>query len=355
MLSGDDVFSDEIYTAITGGSIFNKVADKISGNNAERGSKKPLGRPIAIDDGRLLNARDHLVFLFENSWADVGGRLRWIKKPADLLETLQVWEKDNRHNLHYLPQTLLRTSSTPATPRWLTVTRGQLRELNQAVRSADDAREKCRQSLETAQRALSAQLSEGERAVVEDQISRRSQRLAEAEVERVALSNRQQEVQELLLDGEACFARTEFVRFCKSNRYRLTPLNIANALAGLPYIGWRQSAKRCKKHAAPGVDGRSMQVFKTIQRILRSCTRRSDLVGQAERWLRAQKGTKSLGVSDLREKWYYLRWSIKTVLEASPRVPTRELPFAIAREYGRRIGRPSNVDLLFEEEERIVN
>jgi hypothetical protein len=98
-----------------------------------------------------------------------------------------------------------------------------------------------------------------------------------------------------------------------------------------------------------------MQVFDTIQRILRSCTRRSDLIGHAERWLRAQNRAKSLGVSELQQKWYYLRWSIKTVLETSPRVPTRELPFAIAREYWKRIGRPSNVDLLFEEEERIVN
>jgi hypothetical protein len=155
--------------------------------------------------------------------------------------------------------------------------------------------------------------------------------------------------------AKASFARAEFVRFCQSNRYRLNPLNIANALAGLPHIGWRQSAKRCKNHPAPGADGRSMQVFKTIDRIVRLCVRRSDLVGHAERWLRVQKAKRSLGVSDLQEKWYYLRWSIKTALEMNPRVSTRNLPFAITREYWKRISRPSNVDLLFEEEERIVN
>jgi hypothetical protein len=56
----------------------------------------------------------------------------------------------------------------------------------------------------------------------------------------------------------------------------------------------------------------------------------------------------------LRKKWYYLRWSIKTVLEAEPRVSSRSLPFAITREYWKRTNRPSNVDALFEEEERIV-
>jgi len=332
------------------------VANNLQSLFAEDTPKSPRrGRPIAIDDGTLWNARDHLLWLFETTWAHVGARLPWIKKPADVLQTLQVWKEENRHTNHYLPQILLRPSSTLATPKWLTVTRRQLGELNEAVRTADDARQKCLKSVETAQRALSDGLSESEKTTVQDQISRRSQKLAEAEAEYLALSKQQRETQELLLDGEASFTRAEFVRFCTSNRYRLTPLNIANALAGLPYISWRQSVLRCKRHAAPSAEGRSMQLFNVIQRIVRSCTRRSDLMRHAERWLRTQKGSKSQGVSELQQKWYYLRWSIKSVLEANPRVPTRELPFAIAREYWKRISRPSNVDSLFEEDERIVN
>lgn len=313
--------------------------------------KPHRGRPIAIDDGRLWNMRDQLVFLFENNWHDVGGKLRWIKKPADVIETLAIWKDTDQ----YVAKCLLRPSSVPASPKWLTVTRRKVGELNSALYDANDARERCRQSLETAQRALSANLSDGERAVVQDQISRRAEKFSHAEAEYSAIADRRRKMEELLLDGEACFARAEFVRFCKSNRYRLMPLNIANALAGLPHIGWRQSAKRCKKSAAPGAAGRSMQVFNTIQGILRSCTRRSDLIGHAERWLRTQKSTKSQGVSELQEKWYYLRWSLKTVLEASPRVATRDLPFATAKEYWKRLRQPSNVDRLFEEEERIVN
>lgn len=323
---------------------------------SEEKPKPQRGRPIAIDDGQLWNARDHLVWLFESTWADVGERLPWIRKPAKVFEMLQVWENPNSsYNQHYIAKCLLRPSTTPVKQKWLNARRRELDKLNEAVRSAWDDREKCRQSLEIAQRALGPDLSESEKAIVQDQISRRKQKFSEAEAEYLAASERQKKMQDLLSDGEASFARDEFVRFCRSNRYRLRPLNIANALAGLPHIGWRQSAKRCKKHPCPGVNGRSMQVFTTIERIVRSCVRRSDLVGHAERWLKAQKGRKSLGVSELQEKWYYLRWSIKTVLEVTPRVQTRDLPFAIAREYWKRISRPSNVDLLFEEEERVVN
>lgn len=205
--------------------------------------KPQPGRPIAIEDGRLLGARDHLVWLFEGTWADIGARLSWVKKPADVLDAIRVWDNPNLSTgNHYIAKCLLRPSSIPVTPKWLTVKRRELGELNEAARSAWDAREKCRQSLEVAQRALSPDLSEDEKAIVQDQISRRAQKFSEADAEQLAANDRQKKMQDLLNDGEASFARAEFVRFCQSNRYRLTPLNVANALAGLPYIGWRQSA-----------------------------------------------------------------------------------------------------------------
>lgn len=330
------------------------AAEKMMAFFPEEPKPEP-GRPIAIDDGRLWGARDHLVWLFEETWADIGERLQWIKKTADLLEVLQVWNNPNNScSHHYIAKTLLRPTSTAATPRWLVNTRRQLGKMNDAVLNASQIKEKCTQSLETAQRAMNDQLSEADKAAVQDQISRRTAKLAAAEAEYSALDSQQLKMQELLLDGEAFFARSEFLRFCKSNRYRLEPLNLANALAGLPYIGWRQSIKRCQPHPAPGADGQSMQVFRTIDRIVRSNVRRADLEGHAERYLKSQRGKqRTLGVTKLREKWYYLRWSIKTVLEAEPRVVSRELPFAITREYWKRVSRPSNVDLLFEEEERI--
>lgn len=334
------------------------VAEKMAGMLDQQKPKQPRGRPIVIDDGRLVGARDHLVWLFEQTWADVGSRLPWIKKPADVLSAIVVWSDPNAcFNQHYIAKSLLRPSSVPANSKWLATIRHELGALNVAVRAASDRRDKCRESFEKAERAMSGQLSANDKSAVEDQILRRRQKLSEAEAEYAAAHKRQKEKQELLLDGEATFARSEFARFCGSNRYRLTPLNIANALAGLPYISWRQSANRCKKYAAPGIDGQSMQVFKTIDRIVKSNVRRSDLLKHAETWLKTQKkrDQKTLGISVLREKWYYLRWAIKSALEADPRIPTRELPFVIAKEFWKRINRPSNVDLLFEEEERIVN
>ena len=97
-----------------------------------------------------------------------------------------------------------------------------------------------------------------------------------------------------------------------------------------------------------------MQIFDAIRRIVQSCTRKSELIKHAERWLKHPVGisSKSYGVSELRKDWFYLRWSIKTVLEAGSR--TRDLPYAIAREYWDRKAKATNVDRLLEEGERIV-
>jgi hypothetical protein len=327
------------------------MAENITEVGTENRPKR-RGRDLAIDDARLWGVRDHLVWLFETTWADVGGALSTIKVPAEVCVVLRVWEQQNRHNQHYVAQTLLGASSGAATAKQLNEKRRRLGHLNTALREASDWRDKCRGSLELAQRAINPELSVGERAVVEEQIAKRADRLSQAEAEYQAARDRQQKMEQLLKEGESHFARAEFVKFLRSNRYRLTPLNVANALAGLPYIGWRQSAKRCKPHAAPGANGGSMQIFNTIRRIVESCTRKSELIKHAERWLKAQSGTKSYGVTELRKDFYYLRWSIKTVLEAGS-VRRRDLPFAIAREYWKRKTTPSNVDLLFAEEEAL--
>jgi hypothetical protein len=161
-------------------------------------------------------------------------------------------------------------------------------------------------------------------------------------------------MQEALLDAEAYFARAEVVDFCQSDRYKLTPVNIANAIAGLPYMGWRQSVKRTQPHKPKVANQATMQIFHTIRRIVQSCPRKSELVQHAKQWLEhpVYVSQKSYGVTELRRDWYYLRSSIKTVLEAGTR--TRELHYAIAREYEDRKVKASNVDRLLEEGHRIV-
>ena len=314
-------------------------------------AKKELGRKLSIQDGRLWGQRDSLVFLVEATWPEIGGKLPRIKTVSDVYEVLKVWEEQNRHNTNYVAQTLLRKSATPASANELNERRRRGGELHVAYLDAEQARNKCRTALETAQRTLSPDLSETDRATVEEQISKRTEKLAKAEAELATAQARDHAMQELIDQGETYFARAEFAQFCRSRRYRLTPVNVANALAGLPYIGCRQSIQRCLKQAPSGANGGAMQEFTAIEKIVRSGTRRSELIKHAERWLKSQRNSKSYEVSELRKNWYYLQKSIQAALDARTR--TWDLPFEITKDYRRRKIQPSNIDILFAEEEAL--
>ena len=329
------------------------VAENIMALSVKDQPKRSRGRESAIEDGRLWAYRDCLVGLLETTWAHVGDKLPRIKKPADVYAALLVWEQKHRDHLLYLTRALLRPSGSPATIKSLNEKRRQMRELNVAAYDASKYFEKCCALVETAVRALKAHYSDNERTLIDEKLKERAIAAAHAANAHLALQKQQEEMAEHIKDCEAYFARSEFCRFCRSKRYRLTPKNTADALAGVPEIGWRQSANRCKKEPCVGLGGGSMQVFETIRRIVQSCARKPDLLRHAERWLGAQRRTKSFGTSELQTNWYYLRLAIKAAsLDASIRY--RDLPFAITREYEKRRYHPSNPDVLFAEEERIV-
>ena len=196
------------------------------------------------------------------------------------------------------------------------------------------------------------QLSRAEQDVICDAIYERARKLARAGQEFIALRDQEKELDILIKDGEAYFARRELFDFCRSKRYRLRPLNVANALAGLPFMGWRRSADRCRKWKEDS-GGLSFEIFRILQRIVDANVRRSDLMRDADEFLEAKRPAgKRFALADLRENRYYLRRSIKAVLGQGTRRP--QLAAAISREYWKRKSNPTVVDRAFSEEERIM-
>jgi hypothetical protein len=326
------------------------VAENISDFDSGDPPKRKLGRDLGIEDGRLFGVREHLVWLIETTWDQAGCALPTIKTVDEIPSVLDIW-KDR--STEHVTSALLRPSSIPTTSKQLRAQRRDLGKLNEKVQSALEEVDKRVGSIERAMRIDTTQLSEGEQIVVDDEIRKRVAVAVRAVNKYWALQDQQNTLENLVKDGEAYFARAELVHFCKSKRYRLRPLNIANALAGLPFIGWRQSAKRCKKWESAGEKGVSFQVFEIIRRIVASNTRRLELVRDAELWLRNRRSNESAGLVDLHKNWYYLRRSIQT--ELGKGTSRRNLPSAISIEYWRRKSSPSAVDLAFAEDETVVN
>jgi hypothetical protein len=313
--------------------------------------KPNAGYPERIDHKRLWNVRQHLLWLLETTWDEVGWTLGRVKNAAQLQAAVKPWQARIEQEEHVV-KSLLRLSESPATGTLLDRQRKQQGKLHSSVLSAHDQIGKCWESLERFMQIPSMDLPDAERNVICDAIRMRARKLAQAGAEYIALTNEEKDLEQLIRNGEAYFARKEFARFCRSQRYRLNPVNVANALAGLPFIGCRQSVKRCRKWPADGSGGLSYQIFQILRRIVQANTRRPDLIKDAERWLRSRRAAESSGVSELQLHWYYLRRSIKTALDQNTSRP--QLPAAISREYWRRKSHPSAIDRAFAEEEQIL-
>src|SRR5271169_628381 len=172
---------------ITGGPMLD-MAENISLSNLEEASQGPRRRKPIIEDGRIWSDRDHLVWLLEVTWPDVGGRLPRIKTPADVLDVLQSW---HGRSSNYIVETLLRKESSPATAAILNRQRHQLGSLHIKSLEAWESREKCRESLDVAERAFSPQLTEREKSIVEEQRTKRAAKLAQADELYVAAKDRE--------------------------------------------------------------------------------------------------------------------------------------------------------------------
>jgi hypothetical protein len=270
---------------------------------------------------------------------------------GDLRDVMKPWEKRIAQEEHVV-RALLRNGERPATSRSLYRQRKQLGEIHDRFMSATGWIDQCWGSLERFMVIPAQHLSLAEQDVIHDAIYERARKLAHAGKECIALRDQEKELEVLIKDGEAYFARNELLDFCLSKRYRLTPLDVANALAGLPFICWRRSADRCRKWKEEP-EGLSFGIFRILLRIVRANVRRSDLMRDADKFLEAKGPTgNKFALADLRENRYYLRRAITAVLEQGTR--RAHLAASISREYWKRKSHPTAVDRAFAEEERIV-
>ncbi len=215
-------------------------------------------------------------------------------------------------------------------------------------------KKECVSDLEAAENIGKRDLSKRDRVLVEEERVKRIGKLAQAEKELGDANDRCAEAERMLADGETYFARSEIINFCRSRRYTLNPLNTANALAGLTRVGWRRSMDLCQKEEPVSANKGRIQIFNSILRMVRSCTRKSELLKHAERWLKQAPTIKAedYGVSELRDNWFYLLWAIKDTLKA--KVRSRDLPFAITQEYWKRKENGTDVERFLAAGERIV-
>jgi hypothetical protein len=306
-------------------------------------TEKPKRGRRTISDNFLLGTRNAWAALLEESWSEIGWPLLRIRdrRNSTIEDVRKAFEpvKVKPHNSG-LATAFYSESPESANPSEIRKNRVWLGNLGAEIHQTQVKRDECQRSCQEVEAALK-EPNPGDADAIKDEGQRRLQRLLQLEDDLRKLQSERDTLDVKVRDQEAHVSRSELLDYLHSGRYAINPQNLANALAGVPWMKWRQSFTRCS--AVPFNQPRlDYSVFEAISKVWR---RRSDEFEEAPvQFFRAGllKLSKKLGYTRqfLREHWHDLKLAIGECWQ-SKHEPTA-IPFVITSTFMRNVTRQKN-------------
>lgn len=308
-------------------------------------SKKQRGRPTPLSDAQLHNRRDQFVQIFEGEWGEIGWGLPRCKKADDLTLILRPLAESPSW-IAQVFEIFCRSSSETFSARALHQVRSELRRLSEPFQLADESLRAAKDRLHSLERTFPQARGRALRTFKQVQKQRRKY-LWRKSVEHREFADSEKRLKERLKSLEGSFTRQELMRFMRSKRYEVTPLNLANAVAGFPHMGWRQSMRRNRSTAPVTLNGRSYQIFKAIRYLLQTSNKKTakDLVKSFRESIQLLPRRCKAPQEELAKNWFYLERAIRHAYRTKPHL--KALAFEITRQYFKQIlsGDPVHVVL----------
>jgi hypothetical protein len=213
--------------------------------------------------------------------------------------------------------------ATPWSKKNFRELRGRLTKLPTAIEATQSAITEAEKRIEFLKRVFSGKFNDAQRSILIGEQRKALDDLSERRNKLDSLQIDQKNVRHQLEVAHASFARSELVKFCQSHRNRLNPRRVANAVAGLPFLSWRQSAMRCVKLEIDKAPGRfRYQTFRIVLRIIKAWERKvttwdgsADLVTHAQKYLQRSRNAPIHVFSDLCKEFRFLRLSMQELLK----------------------------------------
>lgn len=211
--------------------------------------EKPRRGRRTISDNFLLGGRNQWASLLEESWPEIGWPLIQIRDRStstidDVRKAFQP-VKEKPHNSG-LANSFYRETVEIAKPTEVLRNRKRVGELQAAIHHGQAKLMDIQRSILDAGEALKIASPEEIKSVREE-ITRRQQALLQVETDLDRLIIERYAVDKKSLDQEAYVYAHELLDFLQSGRYAINPQSVANAVAGLPTMRWRQSHLRCSR------------------------------------------------------------------------------------------------------------
>jgi hypothetical protein len=271
------------------------------------------GLPSAFTDAQLWNRRDQLVQTFEGSWGRVGRELPRVKRAEDIAV---IFKPLQQGFISDIISVYCRPSSQPPSAKRLRRLRSEVRRMTEPWLDAGEGKMQALEQLQIADAAF----SERNRRLVKRARKARRKEAGKAMARYRILHKDRGQLEVQIRDLEPSFARHELFRFLKSNRYEINAENLGNATAGLPYMGWRQSMRRCKKSKSLTANGGSIQIFKTIRYLVGIAVDKTEksLVAHFRKQIPSLPSRYRFPKSEFADKWLYLERAIRQACRSKP-------------------------------------
>ncbi len=312
--------------------------------------KQKPGRPSRISDEVLIRSRNELLFTLEETWALIGWELQQAETPPSLQAVFRRIQGINCRGLEYFCLEYRRETTFPQ----LLAARKRLDELSDKLRATKYIWERCKESSELVQPTL--------KNLGETQGRQEMQTLCQETVTASAQAwkslnqhqTRWKPLENAVRLRQAAFAQSELLKFIRRDRYASTPLNFANAMAGLPTIHWRQSMARCLSFQEGALKGLNYRRFQFIAEVTKQkALTAEEAVERMKAHLLHAKGPDVKPCNALAENWYFLRCAIESVFRGGC-PPEDALPFRILADYQTRSQTQSPLDTLQKQREIIT-
>jgi len=312
---------------------------------------KRRGPHTALTDNQILGRREQFVGVFEGLWGEMGWELQRCKKEADLLRALRPLNEVP--SVEQLVSVFFRECPGRASAANVRKVRSKLRKVQLEYRDADAGQRRDLEQLQRIDALLSHSPNNSLRIIKRAQKNQRKEASA-SKLKWLVLSRVQKDLTGQLRGLEAGFARQEILRFCKSKRYELNPLNLANAAAGLPFMGWRQSMRRCTKQRRTIADGKDYQIFKAVRFIVANAPKHSEntLVAEFRENIPQLPSRYRIARVELANQWLFLERAIRSAFRTKPHL--RAFPFEITKRYFQQIRSRSQIDIILAEQKKLV-
>ena len=334
-------------------------SDPITSLLSDPEPEKTKRGPRTIPDNFLLGNRNAWTELLEQSWLKIGWSLLRIrdKRASTVEDVRKAMEpvKGIPHNSG-LAAPFYRETLERAKPSAVIKIRIHVGDLDAEITKIQAKRDEAFRSCLSADAAMRTTGPE-DKDIVQEEALNRLQLMLQLADDFSNLTMRREAMRKRWLDQEAYIFQSELLDFLLSRkRYAINPRNLADALAGLPGMKWRQSFARCA-HMQFNTPSQEYQVLEVISEISK---RLSPEAEEPIKFFRAdllkRSRTPDYTRQFLRDRWRDLRLAIEECWRLKPDDPgAGAFPFVLCSIFMRNATRQKDAkDQLLSDTEKLV-